>query len=704
MQTKLMLSHPRLIWRLVMPLVLIVVGAFIGLSLYLPTAFRTAALDTAYDSNINMLQQARILRSYYGKTVAVKVGKSDHFKFAVNHANLPNAIPLPTTFLQEVAAKLGDEQSRLKLISPYSWPYRDPVPMSADEKELWETLKKEPSRVVSHEDTIDGKRYLHTAIADRMDEPSCVSCHNSDVMSPKRDWKLGDVRGILEISNLLEPHYAAAEKRSYMVLGSIGAVMLPVVLTLLVVAWIVDRRTREKEEVARRLSELTNFDTMTGVLTRQSFIDITSVVLKDKTYKSGFSIHLLNLGGVATANQLHGTPCGDQMIRDAVRRLREGLPEHTLIGRLGGNRFVVAGLGPESQAEVRAFVANLMALMEQPFSFNQAEIPMLVSIGSAIQGSDGERCVEQLLQKAEIALATAKHSPGANALIFDQAMRDTLEDRQRLLAMIEKALSKGGFELHYQSVHDAVTARIKGFEALIRLRGTDGRLIPPDDFISVAEASGAICEIGAWTIREACRVAANLPADTFMAVNLSPVQFRARHFEQPGIAEVVMAALAETGLPAHRLELEITEGLFLDRNDAVIAELLKLHEIGVSLAMDDFGTGYSSLSYLWHLPVDKIKLDRSFVTGWSESPETATPIIEAITGLAKALDKRMTVEGIETPEQAKYFADLGCGMVQGFYYSRPLPEADLAVSLLRFVGTHAPPLSDEMTGWVSAKA
>nr|WP_284739500.1 EAL domain-containing protein [Rhizobium sp. CG5] len=687
-----------------MPLVLIVVGSFVGLSLYLPTAFRASALDTAHDNNISMLKQARILRSYYGKTVASKVGKSDHFKFAVNHSQLPNAIPLPSTFLQEVAAELGDEQSRLKLISPYPWPFRESVPMSDDEKDVWDLLSRDPNRVVSHGETVDGKRYLHTAIADRMDEPGCVSCHNGDVMSPKRDWKLGDMRGLLEVTSLLEPHYAAAEKRSYMVLGSIGAMLLPVVLALLIFAWIVDRRTREKEEVARRLSELTNFDPMTGVLTRQSFIDITTVVLKDKTYKSGFSIHLLNLGGVAPANQLHGTPCGDQMIREAVRRLRDGLPEHTLIGRLGGNRFVVAGLGLECQAEVRLFVADLMAMMEQPFGFNQQEIPMLASIGSAIQSSDGERCIEPLLQKAEIALATAKHSPGANALIFDQAMQDTLEERQRLLAMIDKALCKGGFELHYQGVHDAVTARIKGFEALIRLRGADGRLIPPDDFVSVAEASGAICEIGAWTIREACRVAATLPSDTFMAVNLSPVQFRAQAFEKPGIAEVVMAALAESGLPAHRLELEITEGLFLDRNDAVIAELLKLHEIGVSLAMDDFGTGYSSLSYLWHLPVDKIKLDRSFVTGWSASPDTAKPIIEAITGLAKALDKRMTVEGIETSAQAKYFADLGCGMVQGFYYSRPLPESDLAVSLLRFVGTRAPPLSDDLSGWISAKA
>jgi EAL domain-containing protein (putative c-di-GMP-specific phosphodiesterase class I) len=229
--------------------------------------------------------------------------------------------------------------------------------------------------------------------------------------------------------------------------------------------------------------------------------------------------------------------------------------------------------------------------------------------------------------------------------------------------------------LHFQPIVNVPDGQLVGLEALIRLRAADGRLIPPEVFIPVAEEIGVINRIGAWAVHEACRTAATWPDHVVLAVNLSAAQFATT-----GVSEIVITALMETGLDPHRLELEITESLLLHDTETVLTELGKLKALGVAIVMDDFGTGYSSLSYLWRFPFDKIKIDRAFMIGFDTAD--VEKIVETIVALGRTLHMRVTIEGVENAEQAEFVRKIKFDQAQGFYFGRPMPATELAASIL----------------------
>jgi EAL domain-containing protein (putative c-di-GMP-specific phosphodiesterase class I) len=257
-----------------------------------------------------------------------------------------------------------------------------------------------------------------------------------------------------------------------------------------------------------------------------------------------------------------------------------------------------------------------------------------------------------------------------------------LETRRDIERTIRNAVETGGFALHFQPIWDVHARRLTGFEALLRLPDQDGRLIPPAIFIPIAEQIGVIGEIGQWVIKEATRAAALWPEHLTVAVNLSPIQFRPTQDAERAVSGVVSQALAQSRLSPHRLELEVTEGLMLENTDMVLDELRKLKKLGVSLVMDDFGSGYSSLNYLWKFPFSKIKIDRAFVVASSSAGATIAAIVKTITTLARTLGMRVTVEGVETEEQVRLFADLGCDQMQGYYLGRPMPAQAVAAAIL----------------------
>jgi EAL domain-containing protein (putative c-di-GMP-specific phosphodiesterase class I) len=262
-----------------------------------------------------------------------------------------------------------------------------------------------------------------------------------------------------------------------------------------------------------------------------------------------------------------------------------------------------------------------------------------------------------------------------------------LHARSKLEKLIRDAVQHGRFELHYQPLFEMSDRRLLGFEALIRLPAEDGALIPPLTFIPVAEELGLIDEIGAWVLREVCRTAATWPEYLTVAVNLSPAQFLA-----DSMSDIVAAALKETGLAAHRLELEITETLLLGNSESIMAELNTLKEMGVAIVMDDFGTGYSSLSYLWRFPFDKIKIDRSFMQGFDGSAREAKTVVKTIIALGRELNMRVTVEGVETASQAAFLDRVDGDQAQGFFFGRPVPASEVSANILAdFRKTHASP-------------
>jgi predicted signal transduction protein with EAL and GGDEF domain len=284
---------------------------------------------------------------------------------------------------------------------------------------------------------------------------------------------------------------------------------------------------------------------------------------------------------------------------------------------------------------------------------------------------------DDLLKNADLALYRAKEDGRGNYKFFEPSMDLRAQTRRAFELELRAGLARGEFEVHYQPLINIETGKISGLEALARWRSPLRGLVPPNEFIPVAEETGLIVLLGEWILKQACRDAAKWPDDTMIAVNISPVQFRSN------IASTVVLALATSGLSPHRLELEVTESVLLKDSEKNIAMLHQIKDLGVRISMDDFGTGYSSLSYLRSFPFDKIKIDQSFVRDLTERPDSIA-IIRAVAGLGQSFGMTTTAEGVETQEQLDKMREEGCSEVQGYFFSRPVPAGQIAELLAGF--------------------
>jgi predicted signal transduction protein with EAL and GGDEF domain len=319
----------------------------------------------------------------------------------------------------------------------------------------------------------------------------------------------------------------------------------------------------------------------------------------------------------------------------------------------------------------------MIEIISMPYDMNGIEVVIGASIGIALSPGDGDTS-EELMRNADMALYRAKSEGGGVHRFFEREMDRQAQKRRDMELDLRSAFANGDFELHYQPLVDLAADRITGFEALLRWTHPEKGMISPADFIPVAEDIGLIVTLGEWVLRRACTEAAKWPDDIKVAVNLSPVQFRSRN-----LVQVVVAALAYSGLSPHRLELEITESVFLAETETNLATLHQLRALGVRISMDDFGTGYSSLSYLRSFPFDKIKIDRSFVKDLVERPDCVA-IVRAISGLGRSMNITTTAEGVETVDQLDWLRAEGCNEVQGFLFSPAKPASEIADLLRRF--------------------
>ena len=309
--------------------------------------------------------------------------------------------------------------------------------------------------------------------------------------------------------------------------------------------------------------------------------------------------------------------------------------------------------------------------MLEPYDISGYRIRTSVSIGIAVGPEDGENA-DDLLMAADLALYAVKGTNRGTYQFYHVSMNKDINERRQIEVDLREAIERNELELYYQPVINVRRNAISGFEALARWRHPVKGMVPPAVFIPVAEDSGLIVQLGEWALMEACRNAVKWPNDMKIAVNLSPVQFTA-----PNLFEVIEQTLAETGLAPHRLELEITERIFMENTENTLATLRRIKALGVRIALDDFGTGYSSLSYLRSFPFDKIKVDRAFVSDLSERNEHIV-IVQAVVSIARALGMTTTAEGVETEAQHEFLAALGCDEVQGYLFSAPVPVDGLA--------------------------
>ena len=336
-----------------------------------------------------------------------------------------------------------------------------------------------------------------------------------------------------------------------------------------------------------------------------------------------------------------------------------------MITRFGGDEFVVLQTVTKRRQDADWLAQRLARTLKEPFEIDGHRMDIGASIGIAMAPNDGVDA-DQLLKKADMALYAAKNGGGGSHRFFAMDMEEAVQERRALELDLRDALAKEQFELNYQPLIDLQTGRVTTCEALLRWTHPVRGKVPPSVFIPVAEETGLIVAIGEWALHRACTEAAAWPGGVKVAVNLSPVQFRDR-----GLALQVVSALAKSGLPAQRLELEVTERLLLEDNDGTLATMQQLNNLGVNLSLDDFGTGYSSLNYLRKYPFHKIKIDQSFICDLGDERD-ARAIIGAVASLGAGLDKTVVAEGIETEEQMKLVKSQGCHEGQGYLFGRPM--------------------------------
>ncbi|WP_240543962.1 putative bifunctional diguanylate cyclase/phosphodiesterase [Bradyrhizobium canariense] len=375
-----------------------------------------------------------------------------------------------------------------------------------------------------------------------------------------------------------------------------------------------------------------------------------------------------DLDNFKTVNDRLGHAAGDRLLRWVAARLKENVGGHDTVARLGGDEFAVLQRGPQPQSAER-LARRLVEIIGHPPPLENQSIHVGVSVGIAIAPDHGLDA-DELMKCADLALYQAKAKGRGAYRLFEPEMEEEARGRHALERDLRGALEAHEFHLAFQPQVRLDSTELTGFEALLRWKHPSRGLVSPAEFIPIVEENGLIVPIGEWVLRMACATAATWP-DLTIAVNLSPVQFRSR-----GLVTMVTSALAEAGLPPHRLELEVTETALLDDSEATIEILHQLRALGVRVSLDDFGVGYSSLSYLRKFPFDRIKIDRSFVGTLGESPESVA-IVRTIASLGSVLGVETTAEGVETIEQLDFVRECGCTAVQGYYFGKPCPAAEV---------------------------
>ncbi len=433
----------------------------------------------------------------------------------------------------------------------------------------------------------------------------------------------------------------------------------------------------EHENAQLRIQELAFLDALTGLPNRACFRQHAAEVL-DAAARSGelLAIHYIDLDAFKDVNDTLGHWIGDLLLGQVAHRVQSCLSRDEIITRLGGDEFAIIQTRPRDREDVCGLAGELVALFAEPFDIEDHEILIGASIGIVCAPDDGTDLIN-LLKKADLALYRAKNEGRGTYRMFEQEMFERVQARRILENDLRQALARSEFELVFQPIVAIGTCEIVSAEVLVRWNHPTRGTISPIDFIPIAEETGLIVDLGEWIFRQACREAATWPSHIRVAVNLSPIQLRKETF---GLD--VVSVLEETGLPAGRLDFEITETVPLNADAGMRHTLFHLKQLGIRIALDDFGTGYSSLSYLASFPFDRIKIDKSFV-GELDQREDATSIVRAILGLAEDLGMSTTAEGVETADQLVWLAQRGCTEGQGYYFSRPLSRRDFRKLIAR---------------------
>jgi diguanylate cyclase (GGDEF)-like protein len=410
----------------------------------------------------------------------------------------------------------------------------------------------------------------------------------------------------------------------------------------------------------------TQVDKLTGLHARTAMIGKIAEAAA-ATVRDGKPVFLIDIDidRFKQINDAIGYSVGDELIRAFAKRLKARLPANVEVGRIGAGEFAVLIADGQSSVPIDWLVENLIDKMTEPYQLSTHLQSVNLSVGIVAMPKDGRDPIV-LLRRSNLALQNARASGVGNWSVFHPELGEVADYRHWIESELHIAHQRGHFDLHYQPQFDLVSGRIVGYEALIRWRHPERGIIPPSEFIPVAEETGMVGPIGDWALRKACLDARSLPPECFVAVNISPVQFMNKDF-----IAYVGRVLDEAGIEPRRLELEVTETAMMQDRERAAQVLKQLSEMGISVAIDDFGTGYSNLSYLVDFPFRKLKIDRSFISRINQ--DNGGAVVSTIVGLSRALGVRTIAEGVETEEQAAMLKAAGCDEAQGFLYGKPAP-------------------------------
>ncbi|MDF0516709.1 EAL domain-containing protein [Bradyrhizobium yuanmingense] len=431
----------------------------------------------------------------------------------------------------------------------------------------------------------------------------------------------------------------------------------------------------DKQRAQSQIAFMARHDVLTKLPNRSLFAERIEHAIAQAGRGSGFAVLCLDLDNFKQVNDTLGHPVGDALLCAVADRLSACVREVDTVARLGGDEFAIIQANIQNAGDTERLARRIVEQVAEPYDLNGHPVVVGCSVGISVAPTDGATG-EKLLKNADVALYRAKADGRATWRFFEPAMDATLQQRRALELDLREAMDKEEFALFYQPLYDLRRDRLSGFEALLRWAHPERGLIPPDQFIPIAEETGLISPIGQWVLNRACEQAAMWPDELKLAVNVSAAQFR-----NPRLIEIIANALADSKLSPHRLELEITESVLLMNSAETIATLHKLKAHGLRIALDDFGTGYSSLSYLRGFPFDKLKIDQSFVRD-ATAMTGSKLIVRSIIGLGKSLGMTTTAEGVETMEQLNQMRAEGCDEAQGYLISRPVPATQVASTIL----------------------
>ena len=443
-----------------------------------------------------------------------------------------------------------------------------------------------------------------------------------------------------------------------------------------------------RKETEKRIHRLAYYDPLTGLPNRGMFLDrLHQALAFAHREERRVCLVFLDLDNFKDVNDTYGHDFGDKLLKQVADRLNETMRESDTIARLGGDEFVVILTSITSHESTANAAQRIMATFSQPFHIDDKKIFCSVSIGIAVYPDDGLD-TESLLKCADTAMYHAKEEGRAQYRFFSAEMNQKIMRRVLLENSLRQGLERDEFFVNYQPQWDLKTSRMIGVEVLLRWQSLDFGLLPPSEFIALTENSGLIFDLGQWVLRKACIQATNWALqgykDLKVAVNISGKQLK-----QPDFLDMISKVMNETGIPPRTLELEFTESVIMEEADKTIDILRALKKLGVQLSLDNFGTGYSSLNYLKHFPIDRIKIDRSFIADLDSNNKDAA-LVEAIISMGHSLHRKVLAEGVENGEQLHYLVQLGCDEAQGFHLAMPMTSDELAAKLMEEKETGIP--------------